>query len=172
MVKRFLHAVDATNNWVGKITAFVIVILVAEVVVGVIARYAFNHPFIWSQEMACFIYGIYLVLGGGYALLHKSHVNVEIVYGVLPPRWKAIADIFTAPLFFFFATLIVWEGGDMAWNSIAVKEHLATAWHGPIYPFKIFLPIGGFLLLIQGIAKFIRDLSIATSGKEKEEGGS
>ena len=58
----------------------------------------------------------------------------------------------------------------MAWNSIQVKEHLAGAWRAPIYPFKIFLPIGGALLLAQCIAKFVRDLDVAR-GRNREEGG-
>jgi len=171
MLKRLLNAIDCINKWVGKIVSLLIIVLVFEVVIGVIARYGFNHPFVWSQETASFINGIYIVLGGGYALLLKSHVNVDIVYRLFPPRGRALADIFTSLLFFFFAILVIWQGSDMAWESIAVKEHLATAWHGPVYPFKIFLPIGGVLLLLQGVAKFIRDLEIVKGGTEMAEGG-
>jgi TRAP-type mannitol/chloroaromatic compound transport system permease small subunit len=168
MSKKFLKAVDSTNEWVGKITAFLILIMVFEVVIGVIARYVFNNPFMWSQEVACFIAAVFTLLGGGYALLHKAHVRVDFVFNRLPIKWKARADLFTSLLFFFFAILIIWEGADMAWNSIQVKEHLAGAWHGPIYPFKIFVPIAGILLLLQGIAKFIRDLTTAKTGKVEE----
>lgn len=163
-----MRVVDATNDWVGRVTAFVILILVAEVVVGVVARYGFNRPFIWAQEIACFVCATYILLGAGYALLHKQHVNVEIVYNIFPLRWRARVDLFTALLFFIFAVALVWQGADMAWNSIEVREHLATAWHGPVYPWKVFVPIGGLLLLLQGIAKFIHDLAIAKSGKEEE----
>lgn len=166
--QKFLSWIDSANEWVGKIFAFLIIILVFEIFIGVIARYVFNSPFLWTQEVACFIMAVYILMSGGYAIRHKNHVRVDFVFKELSPRGKAMADIFTALLFFYFSFLLVWQGGDMAISSIQAKEVLAGAWRGPIYPFKIFLPIGGALLLLQGIAKFIRDLGVAKTGKEVE----
>ena len=171
MMRRVSQFIDSINRWVGNIIALLIIVLVFEVVVGVIARYGFNHPFVWSQETASFINGIYIVMGGGYALLLRSHVNVDIVYRLFSPRGRALADIFTAVLFFFFVVLVIWQGGEMAWESITLKEHLATAWHAPVYPFKIFVPLGGFLLLLQGMSKLLQDFALLKDGEEHDSGG-
>jgi len=44
----------------------------------------------------------------------------------------------------------------MGWNSLMMKEKLAGAFRMPLYPFKILIPIGALLFLLQGIAVFFR----------------
>ena len=169
MILRFAKLIDGINEYVGRTVALLLPILMLEVVFGAVARYGFNHPFVWTQDVACFIYGIILIGSGGYALLHKSHVNVEVIYAKLSDRSKALLDLITAPLFFFFAILLFWESLDMAIDAIETREHLATAWHGPVYPFKALVPLGALLLLLQGISKAINDIGLVrTSIPEKD----
>jgi TRAP-type mannitol/chloroaromatic compound transport system permease small subunit len=47
-----------------------------------------------------------------------------------------------------------------------VRETSGSAWDPPVYPLKVALAFGVALLLLQGIAKFIRDLHLAVKGKE------
>jgi TRAP-type mannitol/chloroaromatic compound transport system permease small subunit len=48
---------------------------------------------------------------------------------------------------------------------LLILETSETVWDVPIYPLKLALPVGAFLLLLQGLAKFIRDLVIAIKGE-------
>ena len=54
----------------------------------------------------------------------------------------------------------------LAWESLSICERSNSAWQPPIYPVKMMIPIGAFLLLLQGIAKLIRDILTLFSGKE------
>ena len=56
--------------------------------------------------------------------------------------------------------------GSLAWESLAGLEHSHSAWDPPIYPVKLMIPLGAMLLLIQGMAKLIRDITAAVTGKE------
>lgn len=168
MLERFLHAVDITNKWLGKMMSFTVLVLLAVVVTGVVARYVFDHPFLWTHETSTFIFGIYIVLGGGYVLALRQHINVDIVYQRFSVRTKAIVDIFTGPFFFIFGAALLWQTIDMSWTSLQNLEHAATAWCPPVYPFKVFLPIGSFLLLMQGLVKFIRDSTMAVTGEKSK----
>jgi TRAP-type mannitol/chloroaromatic compound transport system permease small subunit len=58
-------------------------------------------------------------------------------------------------------------GGQFALDSLAYRETLSSAWAPPIYPVKMIIPIAAAMLIIQGIAKFIRDLHTAITGKER-----
>jgi len=49
---------------------------------------------------------------------------------------------------------------------LLLLETTETIWEPPIYPLKLTIPIAGFLLLLQGLAKFIRDLIIVITDKE------
>jgi len=136
------------------------------VIVDVTFRYILNRPSMWAYETSMFIYGAYIVLAGGYTLLHKGHVNVDILYGNLSPRKKAILDVLTAALFFIFMWYLLTYSLEQTIRSWQMGETTNTPWHPPIYPLRTTLPIACILLILQGIAKFIRDLHMALTGKE------
>ena len=52
--------------------------------------------------------------------------------------------------------VLVWQGSWMGLNSLMMKEKLAGAFRMPLYPFKLLIPIGAFLFLLQGIAVYFR----------------
>lgn len=168
VVKRFLHLVDAINEWVGDKDSWLIIVLVGIVVTEVIARYGFNRPLIWPHELSIFIFGAYMILAGGYVLLHRGHVNVDIFQRRFSLRTRAIMDLGTSAFFFLFCSLLVWKSTEMAWRSLMLREATQSVWAPPVYPIKIIIPIAAFLLLTQGLAKFIRDFSIAITGKQQE----
>jgi len=167
-MKRFCRGIDRINEQTGKLISLFIIILVAVILYEICARYLFNRPTIWAQEISQMIYGAYVILLGGYVLQRGGHVNVEILYGRFRPRTKAIIDLFTWLLFFFFCGLILVKGWDMAWDSFKVRETEPTSFAPPVYPIKMMIPLGALLLLLQGLAKFLRTLALAISGKEME----
>lgn len=166
---RFLRAIDRTNEWVGRCVSVLILVIVAIIVVRVVWRYVFNHPILWAHEMTIFIYGGYFILAGGYVLLHKAHVSVDIMYARFSPRVQAIIDLITAPLFFFFIGLLLWQSFSMALESWRMQEVNPTFWAPPVYPIKTLIPISALLFLLQGTAKFIRDFKVVISGQREEE---
>ena len=75
-------------------------------------------------------------------------------------------DLFTMPLFFFFIGIMFVYGGRFALNALAFKEQLSSAWAPPVYPVKMIIPLAAALLLLQGLAKYIRCLHLAITGRE------
>ncbi|MEW6374905.1 MAG: TRAP transporter small permease subunit [Thermodesulfobacteriota bacterium] len=157
-IRIFLHIVDSISEWTGKMVSFLIIVITGVTIWEVILRYIFNAPTIWAFDAAYLIFGAYGVLGGAYTLYFKGHVNVDILYGRFPLRAKAIVDLATSIFFFLFCGLLLWKGGEMAWDSLKIMERGSSAWSPPVYPIKLTIPLGAFLLLLQGAAKFIRDL--------------
>ncbi len=145
-----------------------IVVLVGVIFYEIIVRYLFNSPTIWVHEIAQMIYGAYVILLGAYLQQRDGHVNVEILYDRFTPRTRAIIDLFTWLLFFYFCGVLLWKGGEMAWDSFLYRETDPTTFAPPVYPIKMMIPLGAFLILLQGLAKFIRDLTLAITGKEAE----
>ena len=164
-----LTIVDKINEWVGRLTSFLIIPLIAVMVWGVTLRYVFDSPLVWSDEMSQFIFGGYIMLGGGYALLKEAHVNVPILHSRLRPRARAALDLITSVLFYGFCGVMLWKGIDMAWPSLKGLEHSFSVWGPPVYPVKLTIPIGAFLLLLQGMAKFARDFMVMTGVGAKHE---
>ncbi len=163
---KFIRAVNNINEWVGSITSYLALALIAIIIYEIFVRYLFTRPTVWVHEASSFIFGVSIMLGGGYTLIYRTHVNVDLLYNHFSPRGKAILDLISSVLFFSFALTLVWLGGAFAWNSLESLETSSTTWGPPIYPIKLTIPIGGALLLLQGLSKFIRDLSIAIKGGE------
>ncbi len=167
-MRRILAAIDAINDRIGKAVSFLVIAIVGVMVYEVIARYVFDAPTKWAYETVTFILGAYAILGGAYALRHGAHVNMDILHSRLSPRRRAILDVITSVFFFLFCVVLLWKGSEWAARSIRLSEHTWSPWGPPVYPVKILIPIGAFLLLLQGLSKLIRDLLTAFTGARSE----
>lgn len=161
VLDRFCDTVDAINRWLGPICGLGVLAVVAAVVYEVVARSLFNKPTIWSNETAIYLSAMIYLLAGGYALLYRSHVRIDIVYERLPPRPRARLDALTFVFFFIYVGAIIWIGSKSAWASYLQHETTGTPWNPPIWPVRFAIPISGLLLLLQGTANLLRDTGIA-----------
>ena len=169
IVNKFLHSIDSLSEWTGKAVSFFIFLLALIVGYEVVARYLFRSPTLWVHEISAMFFGTFIIIGGAYTALRGGHVNMDLVHKALGTRARALLDILTFSLALAFLAVLLWKGGATAWKSIKTLEHASTQWGPPIYPFRVMLPLGALLLLLQLIAKFIRDIRILISGKEPSE---
>lgn len=163
-MSRVLHFIDLLSEGVGKASAFLILALSLVIGYEVVLRYGFNRPTIWAHETSVMIFGAYFILGGAWILSTRGHVNMDLIYGRLSPRKKALIDIITFAFFALFCAVLVWYGGEAAWYTLKTWQHSETVWGPPIAPIKIVLPVGAGLLLLQGVAKFVRDAITLVKG--------
>ncbi|MGD9124562.1 MAG: TRAP transporter small permease subunit [Desulfarculaceae bacterium] len=167
-LKAILAAIDKINHLVAKLVSWVIVFIMAATVFEVVMRYVFDSPTEWVFEFNYLLHGPYFLIVGAYTFALGGHVNVDIFYGRFSPRARAIIDLFTAPIFFFFMAMMFWHGGKFALNSLALRETLSSAWAPPVYPVKLMIPLAAAMVVAQGLVKFSRDLHHALTGREGE----
>ena len=149
------RAVDALSEWSGRMVSYVMILIVGIIVWDVTARYVLRSPLLWGSEMCNILFGFYFLIGGAYTMRLQAHVNVDIVVSQLSPKARDRLDIVGFVFLLFFAVLMIWQGSVMAWDAIMVMEKSASAWGAPIFLVKPFIPIGAFLLLIQGAANLL-----------------
>ena len=160
-LEKALRYVDRVSEWTGKATSYLVLLLTMAICYEVVCRYVFDAPTLWAQEVSTYLFGAFFMLGGAYVMWKDGHVRVDIVYGRLSERGKAIVDLITFPIFFFlFMGILVWEGGKMAIWSWSIWEHTQSPWSPPIYPLKTIIPLAALLLLLQGARRFIDDILI------------
>jgi TRAP-type mannitol/chloroaromatic compound transport system permease small subunit len=166
LAERFCDTVDRINSWVGRFFALSIFVVVLAVLYEVFARTAFGQATIWSNETTIYLSAAAYVIGGGYALAHRRHVRIDVIYERLSPRTRAKLDLFTFVFFCIYAGALIWVGTTLAWGSFLEGEGTGTPWNPRIWPVKFAIPIGAALLLLQGIANLLRDLGIARSASK------
>lgn len=163
---RIVHRLDAISEWSGRVLVGLVFVMMVALMYEVIARHVFNSPTSWALELATMTWGAYGVLAGAYILLYHGHIANSILYERWSKRRKAIVDSITFPLVVLFAVVLLWKGMHYGIMSVAALEHSHSVWGPPVYGWKLAVPVGAFLLLLQGISKFIRDLVFAIRNQE------
>jgi TRAP-type mannitol/chloroaromatic compound transport system permease small subunit len=162
---RFTDKIEWVNVKVGEFAAYWAVLSVFGYYYEVIARFVFNSPTNWLHESMFLMYGMQYMLAGAYAYKLDQHVRVDVFYTKFSPRGKAIADIITSVFFFIFVGTLLVTSYRFAADSIGNNEHSFTEWAVQYWPVKLMMPIGASLLLLQGIAKLIKDIVFVRRGR-------
>jgi TRAP-type mannitol/chloroaromatic compound transport system permease small subunit len=71
-------------------------------------------------------------------------------------------------LFFAFVGVLLWQGIGYAKDSLRWLEPDNTPFRAPLYPVKMMVPLGAFLIILQELANFLRDLIFVISGRKYE----
>ncbi|WP_439148589.1 TRAP transporter small permease subunit [Sulfitobacter sp.] len=150
--------ITRTNRFIGYWISFCVLIIFALLLADVVMRYLIGQPAIWTAELATLIFGVYAIMGGGFLLAERGHVNVDIIYGRFSPKRKALIDIATWPLFAIFVGVLLWQGYDIASEAIADLERSNSVWKAPLWPTKSLIPVAAILLLLQGVVRLWADV--------------
>lgn len=155
---RFVGLIDALAFWSGRLAAWLTLVAVLILTLEVVRRYFFNAPTQWAHEISTLLFGLLYVLTGAYALKERAHVGVDVLYSRLSPKGKALINLLGFVFLTLFAgTLLVygWRFFLASWQN---REFSLANQAIPVYPFKLAIPVGAALLLLQGMANLVRDL--------------
>lgn len=157
---KLARAITSFNQWIGRTVAWLLLPMFAMLLFDVAMRYAVGRPTIWTSELTQLVFGFYAVIGGGWLLTERAHVNVDIFYGRFPVRKKALVDVCTSFLFFLFIGVLIWQGSSMAWESAMKLETSQSIWNPYVWPIKLAIPVAGVLVLLQGIVRLASDIRV------------
>lgn len=163
---RFIGWVDKFNEFIGLAVAWLVPAMVIVIAIEVTARYFLDRPTIWVYDTAIFLFGYLALLGGPYALKNKLHINVDVFYQNRSERCRAVMDVVSGLLIFFFILLVIIYGWKSAELALTMGEKTNTEWAPPIGHFKLLIPVSAALLLLQGLANWIRSLYLALNNRE------
>ena len=166
IIRTYIRLADALSEYVGRAVSFLIPGLVVVLMIEVASRYLLKKPTLWAYDTAIFMYGYCGVLAGAYTLKHKGHIVVDVVYSLFSPRVKAAFNVLTGLLFFFFMTIFIIYTWKAAAVALAGGHRASSQWAPPVGHYRLLLPVGGGLLLLQGLANWLRDLYFAATGRE------
>lgn len=165
-IKKITNIFDSVSEWTGRIFIWLIIPLMLVIVYEVITRRFVNRPGIWAFETSIQIYAFHFMILSAYTLLKKQHISVDIIVSRWPQKTRSILNlVIYLTLFFPFILVILFEGIYYAQESWAIKEVSYTVFAPPIYPIKTVIPVTAFLLLIQGVSDFLKNIIILTDGE-------
>lgn len=158
-MQRALRTVDAVNEVVGRVVGFLVVAIMVIVVYDVVARAVFGVPTQWVFELTKQLYAAHFMLLGGYALLHDTHIRVDVIREHLSERARHILEIVAYLVFFLpFISVVIWFGWRFASRSWGAGETTWGVVQLPVYPIKTAIVVAAGLLAIQALAQFVRSI--------------
>jgi len=160
-VKIFVRSVEATNRVVGKFSQYLVFGMIGVLLFESISRTLFDKPHIWVVEIAQFTMAAYYLLGGGYSMILKGHVRMDLLYGRWSARRQALADVITGPILIFYLVFLLVGAWSSIEYAVTYGQKNYTPWAPPLAPIKIIMGIGMLLMLLQAIATFFKDIAKA-----------
>lgn len=122
-----------------------VAILVIPVSLQIFSRYTALIPaYIWTEEMARFLFVWTIMIGAMIGVRESSHLEVDL-WPRLGARAEALSRLVTALAVLIFALVFVWSGYEFtafAWHRISELAEL------PLWMIHIAWPIAGVTWLI------------------------
>ena len=169
VLRKFCEGVGRISVWTGRGVSFLLPALIISIVYEVLARYVFNSPTIWSFTVSYMMGTVIIALGMCYLHQERGNVRVDLFYNHFPRKVQLGLDISLTVVLFFpliFMLTKVWI--EDTWLSYLIGDVPTSGiWYPPIWPFKALICIGFVLLLLQGVANFIKDVASLSKGGEE-----
>ncbi|MBB4264786.1 TRAP transporter small permease subunit [Roseospira visakhapatnamensis] len=167
-LKKILSFVDSLSEWSGAIGKWFAFLLVLVGTFETVSRHFFDAPTIWAYDTLCMAGGVTYLLGASYVYRHDAHTRVDIFYSRCSPRRKALLDVICALIFFFPLMTVMFEMAvSWALRAWRINEVMFNSfWYPPAAPYRTIFALGLFLLLLQALAKLIRDVHLVLRGKD------
>ena len=114
---------DKIIDFVGNITAFLLILMILNVAYDVFMRYVFHNSSIAMQELEWHLFAVIMLYGTGYALRHNAHVRVDFLYDRFSPKTKAWINIFGTIFFLLpLAILVIYGSIEFVMDSYTTHE--------------------------------------------------
>lgn len=160
-IRLFVHWVDAFNRLVGRFAMRLLFVLAAILLYSTFSRVVLGQPINWVMEMSQFVLSAYYLLGGAYSLQLDAHVRMDLFYSRMAARKRAVTDAFTILFVIFYLCVLFWGGLSSTEYSWTYNQVNYTAWAPPLWPIKSIMTLGIFLMLLQAVSTFFKDVAIA-----------
>lgn len=155
----FVRAVDAVNYRLGRVVMYVLLFGMMGILLWSSISKTFFLPSLWTLETAQFAMVAYFVLGGPYSMQLHANVRMDLLYGRWSPRTRAAVDAFTVLFLILYLGVMLHGGIASLGYALEYDERNPTAWRPPLWPIKLAICVGVFLMLLQSLAELVRDVA-------------
>jgi len=162
------NGINRISITTGIAMSFLVAIVAFLITIEVFRRYALHDPSRWSLELVGLLTGATFTLTAAYTLYQKGHIRIDLLSGRLGPRKRAIIEMVSLVLFVTFVGTLLVSGWDFTWTALVQGQTTTSQWKAVVWPAKFVIPLGAFLLLLQGLPKFLVDVELLIKGKVEE----
>ncbi|OGB08940.1 MAG: C4-dicarboxylate ABC transporter substrate-binding protein [Burkholderiales bacterium RIFCSPHIGHO2_12_FULL_61_11] len=154
---KFSNAVDWLNAQLGKYIIWLILASTVISAINAVVRKAFNMSSNAFLEIQWYLFAASFLIAAGYTLLNGEHVKIDVVTSHLSKRAQIWIDIFGFAAFLTPMCLaILYYGIPFFLQGYRSGEVSGSAGGLIRWPVYAMIPLGFFLLLLQGWSELIK----------------
>jgi len=150
----------ALSNVVEAVCLVLMVVLCADVFLGVFSRYVLVSTFTWYDEIArgCFTWLVFL--GAAVGVKQHAHFRLHLLVAKLSPRAQQAAEVFGFLMVIVLGLVLIQQG----WALVELGQFQQTPVMG-LSKFWIYvaIPVGGALMLLYTLPPLFRSLRLAAT---------
>ena len=155
------RAIDALNERTGRAVIWLVLVMVLVSAVNAMARYALNMSSNAWLELQWYLFAGVFLLCSGYTFLHNEHIRIDVVASRFTRRTQLWIDVFGTVFFLLpMAIIILWLSWPIFINAWVSNEMSSNAGGLIRWPARLLVPVGFFLLTLQGISELIKRIAI------------
>jgi len=144
---------------------YLIFVMMGVLLLGSITRNILNMPLSWTVEMAQFIITAYYIAGGAYSMILREHVRMDLLYECFSEKNRARVDVVTTFFLLFYLVIMLIGSVSSTMYAIEYGQRNFSQWNPSMIPIKLIMVAGIFLMILESISFFFKDLAIATGNK-------
>lgn len=145
------------------IASFALVVLIAVTFSGVIMRYFLSSPLIWAEEVQLWSFLWMTFFGAGAAFRYGSHVAVEMVVDLFPPKIKKLIELIDLIIVLVVLAYLCYLGGDIIKLMLKIGKS-TNILHIPFWFINGVLPVGCLIMMFSAV-----NAHIANGKKQNKE---
>jgi TRAP-type mannitol/chloroaromatic compound transport system permease small subunit len=153
-------AIDRLNERFSWIADWCVLISCLISAGNALSRYAFSLSSNAWLEIQWYLFAAIFMLGASYTLKRNEHVRVDLIYANVSHRLQLWIDLL-GTIFFLLPTVAIlgWLSWPVFVNSFVSGEMSTNAGGLIRWPVKLLLPLGFFLLTLQGVSELIKRIA-------------
>ncbi|WP_291995212.1 TRAP transporter small permease subunit [Candidatus Accumulibacter sp. ACC003] len=149
--------IDGLTERVGKSIIWLVLIVTLIGAGNAVMRYTIDYSSNAFLEIQWYLFSAIFLLGSGYTLMRNEHVRIDLIAGRFSKRGQAWIDVFGIIFFLLpMAIAIMYMSWPIFLLAFHNNEQSSNAGGLTIWPVRLLVPIGFFLLVIQGVSELIK----------------
>lgn len=155
----YVRVVDRVNYVIGRVMMYGLFVMIGILLWSTISKAAFVVPAFWTLEMAQYALVTYYLVGGPYSIQLAANVRMDLFYHRWSARKKAWFDSFSVLILIFYLGVLLYGGVESTIYAVDYSERSPTLWRPLMWPIKVIMCFGIFMMLLQAISELIKDIA-------------
>ncbi len=157
------RAIDLLNEKIAGAVSWALLLAVIVCAVNALVRYTLKMSSNAWLEIQWYLFAAVFMLASAYTLKRDEHVRIDVITGRFSKRTQVWIDLFGYVVFLLPVCLLIFYYGIPFFRySLLTGESSSSAGGLIVWPAKLLVPVGFFLLFLQGISEIIKRVAFLT----------